>query len=80
MCGYGRMGRALEHALKKANLEYSYIDIKSTDYKERKSSAVFGDREDYEMLTEAGVKEASAIVAATKDDLINLTILATEKS
>jgi Trk K+ transport system NAD-binding subunit len=79
ICGYGRMGKALEDALKKAGLEYSYIDIKSLDYKERKESAVFGDAEDYQMLIEAGVKEASVIIAATKDDLINLTILATAK-
>jgi Trk K+ transport system NAD-binding subunit len=79
ICGYGRMGKALEDALKKANLEYSFIDIKSTDYKEQKESAVFGDHEDYQMLVKAGVKEASAIIAATKDDLINLTILATAK-
>jgi len=79
ICGYGRMGHALERALKKAGIPYSYIDIKSTDYKEEKQSAVFGDGEDYKTLLEAGVKEADAIIAATKDDLINLTILATAK-
>ena len=79
ICGYGRMGHALEYALKKANIKYSYIDIKSTDYKEEKQSAVFGDEEDFKSLLESGVKEASAIIAATKDDLINLTILATAK-
>ena len=79
ICGYGRMGHALERALKKAGMPYSYIDIKSTDYKAEKQSAVFGDGEDYKTLIEAGVKEAAAIIAATKDDLINLTILATAK-
>ncbi len=79
ICGYGRMGHALERALKKAGIPYSYVDIKSTDYKEEKQSAVFGDGEDYKTLIEAGVKEAEAIIAATKDDLINLTILATAK-
>ncbi len=79
ICGYGRMGHALERALKKAGMPYSYIDIKSTDYKAEKQSAVFGDGEDYKTMIEAGVKEAAAIIAATKDDLINLTILATAK-
>ncbi len=79
ICGYGRMGHALERAFKKAQISYSYIDIKSTQYKEEKSSAVFGDAEDYRLLMEAGVKEAAAIIAATKDDLINLTILSTAK-
>jgi voltage-gated potassium channel len=79
ICGYGRMGQALERALKKAGLPYVYIDIKSTDYKEEKQSAVFGDAQDYKELLEAGVKDAAAIIAATKDDLINLTILTTAK-
>ncbi|WP_457605246.1 potassium channel family protein [Nitratifractor sp.] len=79
ICGYGRMGHALERALKKAEIPYCYIDVKSTTYKEEKNSAVFGDAEDYKMLLEAGIKEAAAIIAATKDDLINLTILATAK-
>jgi len=79
ICGYGRMGHAIERALKRADIPYSYIDIKSTDYKEQKQSAVFGDAEDYKTLIEAGVKEAVAIIAATKDDLINLTILLTAK-
>ncbi len=79
ICGYGRMGHALEDALKKAKIEYSYIDIKSVEYKREKESAVFGDAEDYQMLIDAGIKKASAIIAATKDDLINLTILATAK-
>jgi len=79
ICGYGRMGHALEAALKKANIPYSYIDIKSNDYKEEKQSAVFGDAQDYKELIDAGIKEAAAIIAATKDDLINLTILTTAK-
>jgi len=79
ICGYGRMGHALEKALRKADIPYSYIDIKSADYKEEKGSAVFGDGEDYKVLLEAGIKEAVAIIAATKDDLINLTILATAR-
>ncbi len=79
ICGYGRMGHALERALKKAGMPYTYVDIKSTIYKEEKQSAVFGDGEDYQTLLDAGVKEAAAIIAATKDDLINLTILATAR-
>ncbi|WP_456432702.1 potassium channel family protein [Nitratifractor sp.] len=79
ICGYGRMGHALEKALKKAQIPYTYIDLKSEQYKREKSSAVYGDAEDYRELLDAGVKEAAAIIAATKDDLINLTILSTAK-
>jgi voltage-gated potassium channel Kch len=79
ICGYGRMGHALERALKKADVPYSYIDLKSAEYKAEKGSAVFGDTDDYKILLQAGVKEAVAIIAATKDDLINLTILTTAR-
>ena len=79
ICGYGRMGRALREALTKAKIDCSFIDLKSAAHKEKKQSTIFGDAEDYATLLEAGVKEAKAIVAATKDDLINLTILLTAK-
>ncbi len=79
ICGYGRMGKALREALTKAQVECTFIDLKSDFHKEKKQSTIFGDAEDYAKLIEAGVKEASAIVAATKDDLINLTILLTAK-
>lgn len=79
ICGYGRMGHALEYWLKKAGIETFHIDIVSTQYQEEKHSSIYGDAEDIETLLKAGIKEASAIIAATKDDLINLTILSTAR-
>ena len=79
ICGYGRMGKAIAQALTRAKLEYTYIDLKSSEYKKNKKSAIFGDSSDFRDLVKAGVKEAVAIVAATKDDLINLTIILTAK-
>ncbi len=79
ICGYGRMGHALAKALERAGIEYVSIDIKSSDYKKKKQSAIYGDAEDIKMLMNAGIKEASCIIAATKDDMINLTILSTAK-
>ncbi len=79
ICGYGRMGHALANALQRAGIEYVSIDIKSSDYKKKKQSAIYGDAEDIQMLVKAGIKEASCIIAATKDDMINLTILSTAK-
>ncbi len=69
----------LGDSLIRAGLEYSYIDLQWSKYKEKKNSAIFGDAEDYKELLKAGVKDAVAIIAATKDDLINLTILLTAK-
>ncbi len=79
ICGYGRMGKAIAQALTKAKIEYTYIDLKSNEYKKSKKSAIFGDSKDFKDLIKAGVKDAAAIVAATKDDLINLTIILTAK-
>ncbi len=79
ICGAGRMGKALAEALERAQIEYVFIDIKAKEYKQRKQSAIYGDAEDIETLLKAGIKEASCIIAGTKDDMINLTILSTAK-
>jgi len=79
ICGYGRMGKALRESLNKANIDCNFIDLKSANHKATKKSAIYGDAEDYKSLIKAGIKDATAIVAATKDDLINLTILLTAK-
>jgi len=79
LCGYGRMGQAIGEALKRADIEYNYIDIKSSTYKKRKNSAIFGDNDDIAKLKEAGIERAVGVIAATKDDLINLTIISTAR-
>ncbi len=79
ICGAGRMGKALAEGLERAGIEYVFVDINSKEYKKRKQSAIYGDREDIKILLQAGIKEAACIIAATKDDMINLTILSTAK-
>jgi len=77
--GYGRMGKALKETLQKVDVECTFIDLKSATHKAKKKSAIFGDTQDYKELISAGIKDATVIIAATKDDLINLTILLTAK-
>ncbi len=79
LCGYGRMGHAIGKSLKKANMPYTLIELKAGEYKAKKQSAIFGDAEDHKILLQAGIKDAVAIIAATQDDLINLTIISTAK-
>ena len=79
ICGYGRMGKTLEDSFQKAGIETVFIDLVAKEYREIKQSTIYGDAEDTETLLKAGIKEAAAIVAATQDDLINLTILSTAK-
>jgi len=75
ICGYGRMGQAIEDALLKAKIEYVLYDIDSTKYEKKKETTIFGDPEDTQKLLDLGVETAACIVAATQDDLLNLTIL-----
>ena len=75
ICGYGRMGKAIEEGLKKAGIEYVLYDLSSQNYKMKKKSTIFGDEEDIETLLGLGVLNSQCIIAATKDDLLNLTIL-----
>jgi len=80
ICGYGQMGQAIEKGLKEAGIEYVLYNINSKDYKKEKGTVVFGDHDDTQALLNLGVKEAACIIAATRDDLLNLTILNKAKS
>lgn len=75
VCGYGRMGQAIENGLIKAGIEYVLYDINSIKYEKKKKTIIFGDAEDTQELLDLGVETAACIIAATKDDLLNLTIL-----
>ena len=73
--GYGRMGHAIISGLQKANVEYVVRDIITDEYIQKKNTTIFGDDEDIKSLMELGVESSACIIAATKDDLLNLTIL-----
>jgi len=79
ICGYGRMGYALEKGLKKAGVEYEVFPIYPKEYLNQKGSVIFGDDEDKKNLMKMGIKESIAVFAATNNDLLNLTILNTSK-
>ena len=75
VCGYGRMGQAIIKGLEKANVEYVCYNVNSEDYKNKKHTTIFGDEEDVQTLLDFGIKESECIIAATRDDLFNLTLL-----
>jgi Trk K+ transport system NAD-binding subunit len=75
LCGYGQMGRAIERGLQKAGIDYVLYTINSKKYIKEKGSTIYGDNEDIQKLLDFGVKESACIIATTKDDLLNLTIL-----
>ena len=75
LCGYGRMGRAIEKGLQKAGVEYVLYDLEAKEYEQENGTTIFGDEKDQEKLLALGVENADCIIAATKDDLLNLTLL-----
>ncbi|GAX87241.1 conserved hypothetical protein [Lebetimonas natsushimae] len=75
ICGYGRMGHALEEGLKMAGINYNILKIETEDYVRKKGSVIFGDDEDRRVLESYDVKNSNAIFAATNNDLLNLTII-----
>ena len=77
--GYGRMGHAIKEGLEKANIEYVTQDLDTGEFIKRKNTTIFGDDEDMQSLLDLGIKESDCIIAATKDDLLNLSILNSAK-
>ena len=83
VCGYGRMGKILMNTLAKNNIEAVVIEPKkktlrgmSSDMREK---IIIGSADDKELLRQAGIKEASVIIAATDNDTQNLSILTSAK-
>jgi Trk K+ transport system NAD-binding subunit len=75
ICGHGRMGQAIQIGLEKAGVEYVCYDINSKEYKQKNNTTIYGAQEDVEELIKLGIKKSDCIIAATKDDLFNLTLL-----
>jgi len=81
VCGYGRMGTALEVGLKRAGIDYVFIEAspEKAAKAKRGEKVIIGDADDKKILLKADVQEASCIIAATKDDLLNLSIIMAAK-
>jgi Trk K+ transport system NAD-binding subunit len=81
VCGYGRMGTALEIGLKRAGIDYIFIEAspKKAAKAKRGEKVIIGDADDKKILLKADVQQASCIIAATKDDLLNLSIIMAAK-
>lgn len=83
ICGYGRLGRKIYEKLSCNNINAQLIEIddnKALIYNEDEmSNLTFANADDKYTLQNVGVEEASAIIAATNNDTVNLSILATAK-
>ena len=83
ICGFGRLGRNIYKVLRNENIEFIFIEIDENKIKEINPDEahhfMVGDADDKNVLLKAGVKNATAIVAFTNNDTINISILATAK-
>jgi len=81
ICGYGRMGSMIEIALNRAGIDYIFIEKNSSKIKDARvqSKVLHGDATDKKTLYKAKIHEAACVIAATKDDLLNLSIILTSK-
>ena len=73
--GYGRMGRALEKGLKKAGIIYRFVDAKLSLREHDASDSLYHEDEIEEKLLAAGIDKAAVVIAATRDDMINLAVI-----
>ncbi len=73
--GYGRMGKALEDGLIKAGVNYEFIDARHIFANDKKLESIFSNDKLEDSLIEAGIEKASVIIAATRNDMVNLSII-----
>lgn len=74
LCGYGRMGRRIHESLQSHGIDTAIIDPESAEIDHSIPNFVRS-RATQSALREAGVTEATGIVAGTDDDAYNLGIL-----
>lgn len=72
VCSRGRFGKTIQNTLDKNNIDYTYLDI-NKEIHEKVAS-------DQDFFLEAGIMNASCIIAGTNDDAINLSIIATARA
>lgn len=78
LCGYGRMGKAIAHALNKDGIELIIVDpdpVKNN----APEGAIVGRGTEAKTLREAGINHANLVIAASDDDANNLSTLITAK-
>jgi len=73
--GYGRMGKALENGLIKAGVDYRFIDARYIFTNDKKLESIFSNDKLEDSLVEADIENAAVIIAATRNDMVNLSII-----
>ena len=76
ICGYGRLGKAIHQHMLSDDIEIIIVDPDPVA-KQAPSNTIIGRGTEAETLLEAGIMEASVVIAASDDDANNLSILIT---
>lgn len=83
ICGFGRMGKYLLKRLSDNGIELVFIELNKEKVKDfiydENTKVIIDDADDKETLKKAGIDECVAIIAATNDDTVNLSILSSAK-
>lgn len=83
ICGYGRLGAKIHEKLISSNIDIELVELDNSKQiqipRNSNTNITFGNADDKQMLLNIGIKDAVAIIAATNNDTINLSILATAK-
>jgi Trk K+ transport system NAD-binding subunit len=79
ICGYGRLGRVIKEKLDFHAIPYVIIDESVMPTKEMMEHSTFisANADDKEVLIEAGIEEASVLIAGTENDIDNISIILT---
>ena len=76
VCGFGRLGKAIQSHLVKAGVELVIVEA-DPDAQSAPPGTITGRGTEAKTLHEAGIMDASVIIAASDDDANNLSILIT---
>ena len=83
VCGFGRMGKILYDMAKRNQIDMTFIELNKKALRgvssEIRKHIIVGSADEKEVLIEAGIKQASVVIAATDDDTLNLAILTIAK-
>ncbi len=76
VCGYGRLGKAIQTHLRKDGIELVIVEAEP-EARGAPEGTIVGRGTEAKTLHEAGIMDATVVVAATDDDANNLSILIT---
>lgn len=78
LCGYGRLGKAIQEKMTSDGIELTIVDSDPIA-SNAPDGTIVGRGTEAKTLQEAGIEDASLIIAASDDDANNLSILITAK-